>query len=100
MLERRPGAARGSANWSTAGLKRQDNDARFTTNRQEVQEFNQNFEQLWNRPTNTRVQSHHAPQGGEHETCERRDIGGLPICLLLRDVIAGTERQRRERLLR
>ena len=46
----------GSANWSTAGLKRQDNDARFTTNRQEVQEFNQNFEQLWNRPTNTRVQ--------------------------------------------
>jgi len=46
----------GSANWSTAGLKRQDNDARFTTNRQEVQEFNRNFEQLWNRPTNTRVQ--------------------------------------------
>jgi hypothetical protein len=46
----------GSANWSTAGLKRQDNDARFTTNRQEVQEFNQNFEQLWNRSANTRVQ--------------------------------------------
>ena len=46
----------GSANWSTTGLKRQDNDARFTSNRQEVQEFNRNFEQLWNRPTNTRVQ--------------------------------------------
>ena len=46
----------GSANWSPAGLKRQDNEIRYTTDGHEVQEFNQNFEQLWNRPTNTRVQ--------------------------------------------
>ena len=36
----------GSANWSPAGLKRQDNEIRYTTDRQEVQEFNQNFEQI------------------------------------------------------
>ena len=46
----------GSANWSPAGLKRQDSEIRYTTDGQEVQEYNQNFEQLWNRPTNTRVQ--------------------------------------------
>ena len=46
----------GSANWSTAGLKRQDNDVRFTTDPQEVQAFNRNFEQLWNRSTNILVQ--------------------------------------------
>jgi hypothetical protein len=46
----------GSANWSQAGLKRQDNEIRFTTDPQEVQSFNRNFEQLWNRPTNIRVQ--------------------------------------------
>jgi hypothetical protein len=46
----------GSANWSAAGLKSQDNEIRYTTDGHEVQEFNQNFEQLWNRPTNTRVQ--------------------------------------------
>jgi phosphatidylserine/phosphatidylglycerophosphate/cardiolipin synthase-like enzyme len=46
----------GSANWSPAGLKRQDNEVRYTTDGPEVQEFNRNFEQLWNRPTNTRVQ--------------------------------------------
>lgn len=46
----------GSANWSPAGLKRQDNEIRYTMDRHEVQEYNQNFEQLWNRPTNTRVQ--------------------------------------------
>lgn len=45
----------GSANWSTAGLKRQDNDLRFTTDPQEVKEFNREFEQLWNRPTNIRI---------------------------------------------
>jgi len=46
----------GSANWSTAGLKRQDNDLRFTTDPLEVREFNRDFEQLWNRPTNIRIQ--------------------------------------------
>jgi hypothetical protein len=46
----------GSANWSQAGLKRQDNEIRFTADPQEVQSFNRNFEQLWNRPTNIRVQ--------------------------------------------
>ncbi len=46
----------GSANWSTAGLKRQDNDLRFTTDPQEVKEFNRDFEQLWNRPTNILIQ--------------------------------------------
>lgn len=46
----------GSANWSQAGLKRQDNEIRFTAVPQEVQSFNRNFEQLWNRPTNIRVQ--------------------------------------------
>jgi len=46
----------GSANWSPAGLKRQDNDVNFTTDPQEVQEFNRNFEQMWNRSTNVRVQ--------------------------------------------
>jgi phosphatidylserine/phosphatidylglycerophosphate/cardiolipin synthase-like enzyme len=46
----------GSANWSPAGLKRQDNEIRYTTDGDEVQEFNQDFEQLWNRPINSRVQ--------------------------------------------
>jgi phosphatidylserine/phosphatidylglycerophosphate/cardiolipin synthase-like enzyme len=34
----------GSANWSPAGLKRQDNEIRFTTDPKEVQEFNRDFE--------------------------------------------------------
>jgi phosphatidylserine/phosphatidylglycerophosphate/cardiolipin synthase-like enzyme len=46
----------GSANWSPAELKRQDNEIRYATDGREVHEFNQNFDQLWNRPTNTRVQ--------------------------------------------
>lgn len=46
----------GSANWSQAGLKLQDNELRFTADPQEVQSFNRDFEQLWNRPMNTRVQ--------------------------------------------
>ena len=46
----------GSANWSAAGLSRQDNDVRLTNDPQEVREFNRNFEQLWNRSTNIRVQ--------------------------------------------
>jgi phosphatidylserine/phosphatidylglycerophosphate/cardiolipin synthase-like enzyme len=46
----------GSANWSPAGLKRQDNEIRFTTDPREVQEFNRDFEQIWNRPGNIVVQ--------------------------------------------
>ena len=46
----------GSANWSPAGLKRQDNEVRFTTDPKEVQEFNLDFEQMWNRPGNIVVQ--------------------------------------------
>ena len=46
----------GSANWSPAGLKRQDNEIRFTTDPREVQEFNRVFEQMWNRPGNIVVQ--------------------------------------------
>ena len=46
----------GSANWSPAGLKRQDNEIRFTTDPKEVQEFNRDFEQMWNRPGNIVVQ--------------------------------------------
>lgn len=46
----------GSANWSPAGLKRQDNDAHFTTDPQKVREFNRDFEQMWDRSTNIRVQ--------------------------------------------
>ena len=46
----------GSANWSPAGLKRQDNDVHFTTNPQEVQQFTRDFEQMWDRSTNIQVQ--------------------------------------------
>jgi phosphatidylserine/phosphatidylglycerophosphate/cardiolipin synthase-like enzyme len=46
----------GSANWSPAGLRWQDNEIRFTTAPQEVREFNREFERIWNRPTNARVQ--------------------------------------------
>jgi phosphatidylserine/phosphatidylglycerophosphate/cardiolipin synthase-like enzyme len=37
----------GSANWSPSGLKRQDNNARFTTNPVEVQAFQKVFEDMW-----------------------------------------------------
>ena len=46
----------GSANWSPAGLKRQDNEIRFTGDPKEVQEFNRDFDRMWNRPGNTIVQ--------------------------------------------
>jgi phosphatidylserine/phosphatidylglycerophosphate/cardiolipin synthase-like enzyme len=39
----------GSANWSPSGLKRQDNDAHFTTDPRAVQEFQQAFESMWSR---------------------------------------------------
>ena len=39
----------GSANWSPSGLKRQDNNARFTTDTRQVQAFENTFEGLWER---------------------------------------------------
>jgi phosphatidylserine/phosphatidylglycerophosphate/cardiolipin synthase-like enzyme len=45
----------GSANWSAAGLKRQDNNLHFTADPAQVRAFQQQFEQMWNRPDNERV---------------------------------------------
>ncbi len=42
----------GSANWSPAGEKVQDNNARFTNNPVEVRFFNDAFEQMWARSDN------------------------------------------------
>jgi phosphatidylserine/phosphatidylglycerophosphate/cardiolipin synthase-like enzyme len=39
----------GSANWSPSGLKRQDNNARFTTDRRQIQAFQSVFEGMWAR---------------------------------------------------
>ncbi len=46
----------GSANWSPSGLKRQDNNAHFTSDRAQIAAFQQIFEQMWNRTDNERVQ--------------------------------------------
>jgi phosphatidylserine/phosphatidylglycerophosphate/cardiolipin synthase-like enzyme len=46
----------GSANWSPSGLKRQDNNAHFTSDRAQIVAFQQIFEQMWNRADNERVQ--------------------------------------------
>jgi phosphatidylserine/phosphatidylglycerophosphate/cardiolipin synthase-like enzyme len=46
----------GSANWSPAGLKRQDNEIRFTGDEKQVQEFNRDYERMWSRPGNIVVQ--------------------------------------------
>ena len=46
----------GSANWSPAALKRQDNNIRFSRNATEVKAFEVDFEAMWNRPSNTIVQ--------------------------------------------
>jgi hypothetical protein len=46
----------GSANWSPAGLKRQDNNVRFTDSPEEVKAFLADFDALWNRPTNRVIQ--------------------------------------------
>ena len=46
----------GSANWSPAALKRQDNSVRFSRNADEVKTFEADFEALWNRASNTIVQ--------------------------------------------
>ena len=42
----------GSANWSPAGLKAQDNNAHFTNDAAEVRAFQQAFEAMWQRPDN------------------------------------------------
>lgn len=39
----------GSANWSPSGLKRQDNNAHFTTDATQVHAFQQAFEDMWAR---------------------------------------------------
>ncbi len=45
----------GSANWSNAGLKLQDNNARYTTDPAEIRAFEQAFAEMWSRPGNTEV---------------------------------------------
>ena len=46
----------GSANWSPAALKRQDNNLRFSYNAEEARAFEADFEAMWNRPSNRIVQ--------------------------------------------
>ena len=46
----------GSANWSPAALKRQDNNLRFGRNADEAKAFEADFEAMWNRSSNTVVQ--------------------------------------------
>ena len=46
----------GSANWSIAGLKDQDNNARFTNDPVEIEQFEKDFETMWTRAGNLQVQ--------------------------------------------
>ena len=46
----------GSANWSPAGLKDQDNSLSFVTDPAALRGFERIFQKLWNRPTNIVVQ--------------------------------------------
>jgi len=46
----------GSANWSPSGLKRQDNNARFSTDPAQIKVFRQVFEQMWSRADNREIQ--------------------------------------------
>ena len=46
----------GSANWSPAGLKEQDNSLIFLSDRQSIENFAHDFEVLWDRPGNIKVQ--------------------------------------------
>jgi phosphatidylserine/phosphatidylglycerophosphate/cardiolipin synthase-like enzyme len=46
----------GSANWSPAGLKEQDNSLIFLSDRQSTENFAHDFEVLWDRPGNITVQ--------------------------------------------
>lgn len=46
----------GSANWSAAGEKAQDNNAHFTNDPAEIKSFEQQFEDMWARSDNVVVQ--------------------------------------------
>jgi len=46
----------GSANWSRAGEQSQDNNARFSNDPGEIRAFESDFEQMWARGDNLRVQ--------------------------------------------
>ena len=46
----------GSANWSPGGEKSQDNNARFTTDPQQIAAFERTFEAMWNRTNNLIIQ--------------------------------------------
>ena len=46
----------GSANWSLAGEKEQDNNAHFTNDPEEIQKFEKDFDEMWVRSGNTQVQ--------------------------------------------
>jgi phosphatidylserine/phosphatidylglycerophosphate/cardiolipin synthase-like enzyme len=46
----------GSANWSNAGLKDQDNNAHFTNDRAEVRAYMEDFERMWRRGDNEEIQ--------------------------------------------
>ena len=45
----------GSANWSQAGEKVQDNNARFTNDPEEIKNFERDFEAMWERGDNLKV---------------------------------------------
>lgn len=45
----------GSANWSQAGEKVQDNNARFTNDPEEIRNFERDFEAMWERGDNLRM---------------------------------------------
>ena len=46
----------GSANWSPGGEKSQDNNARFTSDPQQIAAFERVFEAMWNRTNNRIIQ--------------------------------------------
>jgi phosphatidylserine/phosphatidylglycerophosphate/cardiolipin synthase-like enzyme len=46
----------GSANWSQAGEKAQDNNARFTNDPEEIRNFERDFEAMWARAENLKIQ--------------------------------------------
>ena len=46
----------GSANWSPAGLREQDNEARFTGDPRQIEAFEARFDAMWKRTSNLFVQ--------------------------------------------
>ena len=46
----------GSANWSPSGLKRQDNNAHFTGDPEQIKRFQDTFEAMWSRSDNEEIQ--------------------------------------------